>query len=197
MRRPWNSALWPAGAAILILSASSIAAQSPVTTHYLTVSRHTTVDFTAQDARDVLDEMRVVLQTDDSLNNPRPRDVECPVAFELVDGVVDVFTEGTGTIATKADFYAVLGQRGDVKVVDSITWCGVSDPAAAGCAIIGGDSFIVEADHPIANAGPLWAHEHGHVRTLHHRMNEPTMTMNDTVFADSRRVAGFECDAYR
>lgn len=181
---------------LLILSTSSITAQAPITTRHLTVSRHTTVDFTAQEARDVLNEMGVVLQTDDSRDNPGPGDVECPVAFEL-EGAVDVFTEGTGTIETEPDFYAVIGQPGDVKVVDSIVWCGVPRPTAAGCAIIGGDSFIVEADHPIANAGPLWAHERGHVRRLHHRIGEPHMTMNETVFADSRRVAEFECDAYR
>ena len=196
MQRQWNLALSPAGVAILILSASSIAAQPPVTTHYLTVSRHTTVNFTAQNAKDVLNEMGVVLQTDDSLNSPGPGDVECPVAFEL-DGAVGVFTEGTGTIETAADFYAVLSQPGDVKVVDSITWCGVSDPTTAGCAVIGGSSFIVEADYPIANAGPLWVHEYGHVRGLHNRMGEQFMTMNERVFADSRRVAEFECDAYR
>ena len=197
MSRPWCcTARWPTGVAILILSASSIAAQSPIpTTHPLTVTRFVEINFTDQDARAVLDEMTVVVQTDDSLNGTGPADVECAVGFEL-RAPVQVFDAGTGTIATAADFYEVIDQPGDVKVVESIDWCRVPDPTVAGCALRNG-SFVVEAEHNIDFAGPLWAHEFGHVNGLNHRRGEPLMTMNARVFEDSRRLADFECAEYR
>ena len=198
MSRAWcHTARWPTGVAILILSASSIAAQSPITTtHHLTVSRFVGVDFTDQDARAVLDEMGVVVQTDDNVNGTGPGgDVECPVSFEL-STPVQVFDAGTGAIETEADFFEVIDQPGDVKVVESIVWCRVPDPTAAGCALRY-DSFVVEAEHMIGVAGPLWAHEFGHVKSLNHRSGEPLMTMNTTVFEDSRRLADFECAEYR
>ena len=80
-RACYQNARWPTGVAILILSASSIAAQSPITAHHLTVSRFVDVDFTDQDAREVLGEMGIVLQTDDSRGSSGPGDVECPVSF--------------------------------------------------------------------------------------------------------------------
>lgn len=196
MSRAWcHTARWPTGVAILILSASSIAAQSPITTHHLTVSRFVEVDFTDQDAREVLKEMGGVLQTDDSRGNSGPGDIECPVSFELV-APVDVFDAGTGTISTEEDFHEVISQPGDVKVVETVDWCERPNPAFVGCARRG-DSFVVEAAHADDFAGALWAHEFGHVKNLDHRRNESLMTMNEVVSAASRRVDGDECAAYR
>lgn len=196
MSRRRHQTRWARGVAILMLSACSIAAQpAGTTTHRLTVSRFVSVDFTEEDARAMLNEMSGVLQTNDRVNGTGPEDQQCPVRFEL-EGSVQIFDVGTGTIENEGDFLDVIGQPGDVKVVESITWCNVPNPPVAGCAARH-DSFIVEAGHVNDVAGPLWTHEFGHVRSLSDRREEPLMTMNKTVTNQSRRVANFECDRYR
>ena len=108
-----------------------------------------------------------------------------------------MFSAGTGTIENEDDFLEIIEQPGDVKIVESINWCRRRDPNAAGCARLN-DSFIVEAGHATDIAGPLWAHEFGHVSGLaQHRIGQPLMTMNETVTRRSRRVDRSECAAYR
>ena len=86
---------------------------------------------------------------------------------------------------------------GDVQVVESVEWCEKSSNVSYG-ACSDRSTFVVEAGLDPALAGPLWAHEFGHIRNLEHRQqDEPTMVMNSTVNERSRQVEDWECRQYQ
>ena len=187
------------GVAVSVLAAHTATAtqrpgsDSTIVTHTLEVSRFSEIDdFTERDAREIIAKMAHILQIDD--DGAGPNDVDCDVDFMLA-GPVEIFPDGTGTISTEADFRQIIKLPGDVKVVESIDWCGTINSAVAGCS--DGLTFVVEAGLDLALAGPLWAHEFGHVRELDHRQDEPTMVMNSTVGVRSRQVDDLECWQYR
>lgn len=188
------------GIAISVLVGHTlIAAQPPgssstVVTHALTVSRFIEVrDFTERDAQDVIADMGHILRTDD--DGAGPNDVGCEVNFILA-GSVETFTAGTGAIFTRQHFQEIIGLPGDVKVVEDIGWCeNVASDGYAGCS--DGSTFVVEAGWDLDTAGPLWAHEFGHVRGLGHRQGEPKMIMNSIITRQSRQVDRRECRQYR
>ena len=166
---------------------------SRMVTHPLTVCRFSEIDdFTEREANEIIAKMGHILQTDN--DGADPNDVECEVDF-ILDGPVDTFMEGTGTISTEQDFWEIIKLPGDVKVVESVNWCQNINDAYAGCS--DRRTFVVEADWNLAEAGPLWAHEFGHVRDLEHRKNEPNMLMNSPVVERSRQVDDRECRRYR
>lgn len=186
------------GVAVSVLAAHTATATQPpgsdsTVTHTLKVSRFSEIDdFTERNAREIIAKMAHILQTDD--DGAGPNDVECDVDFMLA-GPVETFADGTGTISTEQDFRQIIELPGDVKVVESVDWCGTVNSIFAGCS--DGLTFVVEAGLDPALAGPLWAHEFGHVRELGHRQDEPTMVMNSAVGVRSRQVDDRECRQYR
>lgn len=188
------------GAIGFLAGHTTIAAQPPgsnstVVTHALRVSRFGSIDdFTERDAREIIAKMNDILQTDD--DDAGTNDVGCDVGFVLA-GSVETFTDGVGTISNEQDFLEIVGLPGDVKVVESVEWCEKSSNVSYG-ACSDRSTFVVEAGLDPALAGPLWAHEFGHIRNLEHRQqDEPTMVMNSTVNERSRQVEDWECRQYQ
>lgn len=67
------------------------------------------------------------------------------------DGDVTVFTQGTGSINSSADFSTVIGLPGWVKIVNQIDFCGgLMRPGILGCSPTPGNSLVV-ADLPRAS----------------------------------------------
>ena len=157
--------------------------------HQLQVSRYTTASLTNARADQILAAMSTILQTNDGAG-----DVACDVAF-ILTGNVTAFTTGNGSINSSADFSAVIGLPGWVKIVNQINWCGGLAPNIIGCAPIGGTSFV--AVRFTANQeGVLWVHEFGHDQDLGHR-NEPFAVMAPAIGPNNKRVNSAECDAYK
>ena len=163
-------------------------------THTLTVSRFSEVyDFAERDAQEIIAHMAHILRTDD--DGTGANDVGCDVNFALA-GVVQVFTDGHGDIASEQDFHEIINLPGDVKVVEDVRWCKDAIGDIGGCS--DGNTFVVRAGLDPATAGSLWAHEFGHVRGLEHRQDhEPEMIMNAFVNKESRQVDEQECRQYR
>lgn len=159
-------------------------------THQLQISRHTpTASLTNARADQILADMSTILQVNDG-----PGDVACNVAFTR-SGNVTTFATGTGTINSAADFNAVNGLPGNVKVVDFINWCGGISPGTIGCAPVPGTSFVVER-FTLNQEGLLWVHEFGHNKGLPHR-DVANAVMRPFINVDNKRVNSSECDSYR
>ncbi|TPK49604.1 hypothetical protein FJ492_00460 [Mesorhizobium sp. B2-5-4] len=161
-----------------------------ITWHHLQVSRFTTSRLTDKDADDVLAAATTVVSVSDVAG-----DVACPVTF-IRDGSVTAFTQGSGTINSQADFNAVIGLPGWVKVVNQINWCGALVPNVIGCSPTPGNSMAVVRWAPTVQEGILWAHEFGHDKGLNHR-NDPNAIMNPTIGYTELGVNAQECAAYR
>lgn len=158
-------------------------------TYQLQISRHTTASLTNTRADQILADMGTILQTNDGAG-----DVACNVAFTR-SGNVTTFATGTGTINSAADFNAVNGLPGNVKVVNFINWCGGPAPGAIGCAPVPGTSLVVER-FTANQEGILWVHEYGHNKGLSHR-DVPNAVMRPFINVNHKRVNSTECDAYR
>jgi hypothetical protein len=161
----------------------------PILTRSLTVSRHASSNLTAKRADEILRDMTTIIQVRDTRD-----DVACPVEF-VRQGEVEVFGLGTGSINGAADFAAVTGLPGVVKVVNQIHWCGAFSPNILGCAPLGGDSMVVVRWQ--ANLeGILWLHEYGHLQGLGHR-DEAGAVMNSVIHPSHRSVDDVECAFFK
>lgn len=158
-------------------------------THDLQTRRYVTTPLTNARTDQILTDMGTILQNVDS-----PGDVACRVAFER-DGNVTTFNTGTGSINSQADFQAVNGLPGNVKVVNQINWCGSLAPNIIGCAPVPGSSLVV-VRYILNREGILWVHEFGHNKGLSHR-NGITLVMNPTIGTTQRGINQAECDSYR
>jgi hypothetical protein len=202
MRRYWYLF---ASLAVAVVVAASLPARQPgggLLQVSLTVMRHKDVpSFTNAQVQAVFDEMGAVLQKVDGGD-----DVPCNVSF-IQKGNVGTFS-GPNAIETDQDFQTVanLGtpnQNGyNIKVVQTIDFCGVYLPAAVACSPVGisGTSIVVEADYFLNNgiplAGVIVAHEYGHNRGLSHRSDSPTNLMNAAVSPQARCINAFEQSHY-
>ncbi len=158
-------------------------------TYNVRISRFTTTNLTDANADLILAEKGAILQNLDS-----PGDVACNVEF-IRNGPVTTFALGNGSINSEADFVAVNGQPGQVKVVNQINWCGALIPNVIGCAPVPGPSLVVVRFTP-SREGILWVHEFGHNKGLSHR-NGNDLVMNPVIGSTKRSVNQAECDAYR
>jgi hypothetical protein len=153
------------------------------------VRRYTTVGLTNARADEILDDMGDICLTNDG-----PGDVVCLVKFER-DGPVTTFSTGTGSINSSADFTAVNGLTGNVKVVQAINWCGGLAPNIIGCAPVPGSSFVV-VRYAANMESILWLHEFGHNQGLYHR-NVDHAVMRPFIGVTHRRLNEAECDALK
>jgi hypothetical protein len=161
-----------------------------IVTKTLQASRFNTAGLNDADVDRILGDDSDVLQQNDGSG-----DVACGVAFSR-NGNVTAFATGDGSIDTQAEFNEVNGLAGNVKVVNTITWCGTLKPNVIGCAPIPGNSFVVVPFTP-ALEGILWAHEYGHTQGLNHRDDDPNAVMNGTITSNRRRVTADECTPFR
>ncbi|MCG3131870.1 MAG: hypothetical protein FLDDKLPJ_02680 [Phycisphaerae bacterium] len=155
--------------------------------HRLQISRHDLVSLTNNRADQILADMTTVARSNDGAG-----DIECDVEFQR-DGDVTSFSLGDGSIDSEADFDAVNGQPGHIKVVDQINWCGGLAPGIIGCAPVPGDSLVV-VRFTDNQEGILWLHEFGHNQGLSHR-DVADVVMRSFIGVTHRRVNQPECDA--
>ena len=149
----------------------------------LQISRYTTATLSNANADAILTAASTLLQTGDGTD-----DVACPASFTR-DGPVTVFTTGDGSVDSQAEFNAVNGLPGHVKVVNALNF-----PSPSMIGYTSGNSFVVERFTP-SQEGSQWAHEFGHTKGLGHRA-DPNAVMNSTIGANSLRVDWRECNAY-
>jgi hypothetical protein len=184
-----KNALWAAMAVLNVACNGPAPPPPPVVTQRLQVSRHATTQLDNARADAILADASNVLQVKDGAE-----DVSCSVALTR-EGDVTEFTIGDGSIDSEAEFNAVIGLPGYVKVVNQINWCGGLAPNIIGCAPVPGASLT--AVRFTANLeGILWAHEYGHTKGLNHRNNQDAV-MFPSIGDNRRQVNQAECDAYR
>lgn len=155
----------------------------------LQVSRYTTAVLDEARADAIFADATTVLQTNDG-----PGDVACQIQL-VRSGAVGTFSTGTGSIDSNADFQSILGVPGNVKVVNTINWCGGFIPNVIGCSPVPGISLVVVRFTP-NQEGILWDHEYGHNKGLQHR-NDATAVMNPMIDLAHRVISAAECNAYR
>lgn len=161
-----------------------------VVTQQLVVSRHATTALDNARADEILDDANDVLQTNDGGG-----DVACGVEF-VRSGDVTEFTDGDGSIDSRAEFSDVIGLPGNVKIVNAINWCGGLAPNIIGCAPVPGNSLAV-VRFTANQEGILWAHEYGHNKGLSHRTDTQNLVMFPSIGTNRRAVNQAECDAFR
>lgn len=154
------------------------------------VSSHSSTGITNGRASQILAAASDVLQTDDGAD-----DVPCCVTFQQ-DGAVSTFTDGDGSIDSRAEFTAVIGLPGTVKVVNQINWCGSFAPNIIGCAPRPGNSLTV-IRFAANQEGILWAHEYGHTRGLSHRSDRGDLVMFPSIGTNRVKVNEAESVAFR
>ena len=154
----------------------------------LELSRFTTAALTNANADSILDDATRVLWRNDGA-----ADDACSVRLYR-RGNVAVFNNGNGIINSQADFNAINGLGGRVKVVNQINWCGALIPNVIGCAPVPGTSQVV-VRFTANQEGILWAHEYGHTRGLNH-VTGGTSVMNGTIATTRTMVSANECDAF-
>ena len=153
------------------------------------VDRHINAKLDNSRSDAILTAMQTILKVNDG-----ERDVAGYVNFSR-NGEVGVFDTGSGFINSKADFIAVNGLPGEIKVVNQINWCGGIAPNIIGCAPVPGNSFVVvRLDE--SREGLLWLHEYGHNKGLSHR-NAPEAVMNGVIDPTHKKINQTECDAFR
>jgi len=98
-------------------------------------------------------------------------------------------------IDNSAEFYNLVGQFNSSTIhyayfVDSIDWCGESNPAIVGCAFQPGNDLVIESGFAAgANGAELIAHELAHNLSLEHdelpagNLLDPTINGNTTLTA--------------
>lgn len=157
----------------------------------LQVRRFTTSAITDAQADTILtDATRVLWQNDGT------GDVACDERL-VRNGAVTAFANGNGNINSQADFNQIIGLAGNVKVVNSINWCGTIR-SVIGCAPIPGASFVVvRFSQGTITEGVLWAHEHGHNRGIVGDYTTANFVMNGTIANNNRRVSQGECNSYQ
>ena len=161
-------------------------------THALTVARHTDVAIDEQTVEKILASMSEVLQQDIGTD-----DLDCNVVFELA-GNVETFGDGEGpsVILTQEEFDSIDDLPYDVKIVQSIEWCGCNKKSGTtilGCAAA---SKTMVVSRGSSNEGILWAHEFGHVAGLSHRCDEQAVLYSE-IAANKTRVNATEKAAFR
>jgi len=174
--------------ALLTGGCSGVTHKPQITTHNLQISRHTSVGLTDTRADQILADMSTVLNMNDGMG-----DVACNVGFER-DGSLTTFSATGGMINSSADFDAVNGLPGNIKVVTQINWCGSLAPGIIGCAPVPGDSLVV-IRFGTNQEGILWLHEFGHNQGLDHR-NDAGAVMQPSIGSTHRRINSSECAAY-
>jgi hypothetical protein len=161
---------------------------APVT-HALQVRRHTSATLADADADRILADATTVAQAGDGAG-----DVPCAVALAR-NGPVGTFTTGSGIINSGADFTAVNGLPGNVKVVNQINFCSTPGIGIIGCAPVPGVSLVV-VRFTANQEGILWLHEFGHNKGLGHRTGAD-FVMNPVIGPNRLQVNTAECTAYR
>ncbi|MDN5211635.1 hypothetical protein QQ020_06225 [Fulvivirgaceae bacterium BMA12] len=155
----------------------------------LQIDRHINADMNNNRSDAILSSMQSIITNDDGSG-----DIACDVNFSR-NGDVGVFNTGTGIINSQADFLAVNGLPGEIKVVNQINWCGGIAPNIIGCAPVPGVSLVV-VRFDESQEGILWLHEYGHNKGLSHR-NVPDAVMNGVIGPTHKKINQNECNAYQ
>ncbi len=163
--------------------------QPPLVSHDLEVRRFTTTPLTNARSDQIMVDASDVIQTDSGAN-----DIACNVELRR-SGAVVTFATGDGSIDSAADFSAVNGLPGNVKVVNQINWCGSIGASIIGCAPVPGDSLVV-VRFTESLEGILLLHEFGHNQGLGHR-NGTDNVMHPSIGASRVGVNATECTAFR
>jgi hypothetical protein len=161
-----------------------------ISVHNLQVSRFNTATMTNADADRIFADASTVLQTNNGVG-----DLACTAGFTR-NGNVTTFATGDGSIDSQAEFNAVIGTAGWVKVVNQINWCSGLAPNIIGCAPVPGSSLAI-VRITTGLEGILLAHEFGHNKGRGHRNDDANAVMNGTIGATHLRVNNDECTAYR
>jgi len=122
-------------------------------------------------------------------------DVACCMALDAV--TLEVFgtaDDGLDVIETKAEFDALNGRR---AIVQTVNWCGSTNPSLIGCAETPGDTLIVGFDAGPEVLGLLIAHERGHNANLSHRSDSSCALMSPSIGANNGCLSSNECSMYR
>ncbi len=162
--------------------------QPPQRVHALQIRRFQSVGLSDERTDVILADATEILQRQDG-----PDDTACSVSMER-NGPVTPFDLGNGVISSAADFTEVLGQPGDIHIVNAINWCGGPGVGIIGCAPVPGGALVaVRFDEPLE--GILWAHEFGHNQGLRHR-NGVELIMNPFITPTAFQVNAAECGAF-
>ncbi len=158
----------------------------------VTIRRHSGTSFSNAEADRILEDGSRILQTNDGGD-----DVACAVA-PVRSGNVGVFSNGDGSIGTRAEWIEAVSVSGLAKVVDSVDYCvDEFNTSFFGCS--DGRSLVIERPakgNAFGNIdGRTWMHEIGHTRTLPHRNSSSRYIMNANPRGD--RINQTECDAFR
>jgi hypothetical protein len=131
-----------------------------------------------------------VLQSDQGAE-----DVACCVALEPIS--LEVFgtpDDGLDVIESSQEFYALNGRR---AIVQTINWCGSTNPSLIGCAETPGDTLVVGFDAGPEVMGRLIAHERGHNANLSHRSDSSCALMAPYLAGNNGCLTAGECTMYR
>jgi hypothetical protein len=167
----------------------------------LQVKRHPSVPMSNTTADDILNQFGLVIRVADTTN-----DFACASQYGTVDGVtyqpasyiregnVGLYS-GVAAINTQAEFFNIINQAGDVKVVGAINWCGEIIPNVLGCSPLGGSSIAVVGSIPASIKGIVWAHEYGHSVGLNHREASGAV-MNSYLATNHKVITELECRSF-
>ncbi|MGN6107588.1 MAG: hypothetical protein ACTHU0_20935 [Kofleriaceae bacterium] len=163
----------------------------------LSVTRHTLVPLSDQEANQIFDEAWTLLNNVDG-----PGDVSCNVnaLWQSRTGRnVHAYSAGPYQINSQSDFAAVNSLPEFVKVVSVIRWCRRIESTESCSAPQKNDSMIVTRND--YDEGVTWAHEYGHTRGLGHRDDDPLALMNPNYPTypsfQHNRVTSVECNAFQ
>jgi hypothetical protein len=173
---------------VFLIAATSVS----TVTHNVTVKRYDAVSYTQKRVDDALSNASDALKKVDAAG-----DISADVVLKR-SGALGTTDVGTGTISSQQDFDALFdasspAKNRDVRIVVAINWCG-KVRSFIGCADIAGHRMVV-VPKAADMEGPLWAHEFGHTKGLHHR-DATFAVMCPTVTKDSRRLIADEARAY-
>ncbi len=176
--------------ALVLISAGACSTQ-------LSVRRHTTVGLTDAQATSILNDFGTLVRTSDTATDfacasdfGKINGIQTQPAFYHLDGAVETYA-GVANINSQANFNAVIGTPGYVKVVNDINWCSELAPNIIGCAPVPGNSFAV-VRFTGNQEGMLWAHEFAHTVGVEHRTGE-TFLMNESISINQTEIDANEC----
>ncbi len=172
---------------VSVLLGAVISMHRPGYGNDIAVTRHKNSPLSSSDAATIVSQATSVIQSN-----------SCNVPLRLSPTDIGIFNVPiTGTVDNPDEFTDVCSQPGYVHVVAQIHYCRTAQGDINGCSKLGGSCVIVVRDATDI-AGPLWAHEYGHTKGLHHRVpDDPNALMNQWVTAQSRQLVKKECDAFK
>ena len=165
----------------------------------ISISRHSSVNFSDNDADKVLQTASHIAHTSDG-----PDDVECDVTLNRHVSVAKFTNPNTPAFIDDWESYEAVAKDNpsDIKVLAGMDWCnGTFRPnVLLGCTAEG-DAMTVVAEMPINQLEPeeakqlkgvMWLHEYGHLQGLDHR-NDSNAVMNEVLEPPNTWLNEAEC----